>query len=202
MPPKCRIIYESDNVTDVAKNATSSAKRPRLKGTATATLEMLPNHQHFKMIPDELLGQGSILTECRQQLQADKAAKAAQGLGAQAEPLTPIINFNFPPTAPFATSNPVPEPRPVPAAPANMLFSPHQLEHIGQHMSIHEFSLVYNLLDELEAKLIKQGYTSTHVLLFATLDDLEVVGLLHNELAQLRDAISCWCDNHDDDEPE
>jgi hypothetical protein len=128
---------------------------------------MPPNHQHFKMIPDELLGQGSILTECRQQLQADKAAKAAQGLRAQAAPFAPIINFNFPPelfqmlearghhtqpllpAAPLTTPNPVPEPRPVPAAPANMLFSPHQLEHIGQCMSIHEFSLVYNLSDEL-----------------------------------------------------
>ncbi|KIJ63918.1 hypothetical protein HYDPIDRAFT_29263 [Hydnomerulius pinastri MD-312] len=29
MPPKCRIIYESDNDDDVAENATSSAKRPR-----------------------------------------------------------------------------------------------------------------------------------------------------------------------------
>ncbi|KAF8835495.1 hypothetical protein BDN67DRAFT_1015519 [Paxillus ammoniavirescens] len=224
--PGCGSKYCNVNAADSGQHIPLTFPRldcwaaAMLKGTATATLEMPLNHQHFKMIPDELLGQGSILTEHCQQLQADKAAKAAQGLGAQAAPLTPIINFNFPPelfqmlearshhtqlllpAAPLATPNPVPEPRPVPAAPANMLFSPRQLKHIGQCMSIQEFSLVYNLSDELEAKLIKQGYTLTHVLCFSTLDDLKVVELLRGELAQLCDVISRWCDNHDDDEPE
>ncbi|KIJ09324.1 hypothetical protein PAXINDRAFT_157918, partial [Paxillus involutus ATCC 200175] len=143
-----------------------------LKGPAFATLEMPPNHQHFQMVPDELRGQTSILAEHRQQLEK---AKAAQALAPAPLAATsgPVINFNFPPNC------------------CNFF----KLEFIGDCMTVQEFSSVYNLSDELESKLIKHGYISTHALCYTSIEDLELVGLLRGEITQLCDAVSRWCDS-------
>ncbi|KIK72954.1 hypothetical protein PAXRUDRAFT_796695, partial [Paxillus rubicundulus Ve08.2h10] len=144
-----------------------------LKGPAFATLEMPPNHQHFQMVPDKLHGQTLILAERRQQLEK---AKAAQALAPAPLAATsgPVINFNFPPEL------------------LQFLQGP---RFIGDRMTVQEFSSVYNLLDKLESKLIKHGYISTHALCYASIEDLESVGLLCGEIAQLRDAVSRWCDS-------
>lgn len=159
------------------------------------------------MVPDEFLGQTSLLTERRQQL--SEKAKAVNVGSIPAVPIAPlapagpVVNFNFPPELfqlfqgqrmqpqpPTATTNEtVVAPTPSP----HRLFSPQQLEFIGPRMTISEFRSVYNLSDELEQKLIAHGYNSTHTLRFATIEDLQSIGLFKGEFAQLQDAISRWC---------
>ncbi|KAI5980757.1 hypothetical protein EDD15DRAFT_2181381 [Pisolithus albus] len=167
-----------------------------LKGDATATLEMPPNHQHFKMLPDQLVGQRSVLAERRQQLEQ---AKSTSTLGSSS---APVVNVNFPAemfqmfqaTRMHPAHLPAPSPTlQVMQPPAtNGLLSPRQLQTIGPRMSIQEFSSAFNLSPSLEKKLSEQGYISTHTLRFATVDDLVTSGILRGEIAQLRDAISCW----------
>ncbi|KAI6033702.1 hypothetical protein PISMIDRAFT_121878, partial [Pisolithus microcarpus 441] len=136
-----------------------------LKGDATVTLEMPPNHQHFKMLPDQLVGQHLVLAEQHQQLEQ---AKSTSTLGSSS---APVMNVNFP---------------------AEMFQMFQQLQTIGPCMSIQEFSSTFNLSPSLEKKLSEQGYISTHTLCSATVDDLITSGILRGEIAQLCDAISCW----------
>ncbi|KIK24402.1 hypothetical protein PISMIDRAFT_98610 [Pisolithus microcarpus 441] len=143
-----------------------------LKGLATATLETPPNHKHFRMLPDDLVGQRSVLVDCRLQIENIKAAGVASHT--PTVPTAPVINVNFPPE----------------------LFKMFQGSHsIGERMSIQEFGSAYDLSPSLGVKLIEQGYNSMHALHFATIDDLLASGLLRGEIAQLRDAIARWVEN-------
>ncbi|KIK73978.1 hypothetical protein PAXRUDRAFT_37057 [Paxillus rubicundulus Ve08.2h10] len=135
---------------------------------------MPPNHQHFQM-------------HC-QQLEKAKAAQAL-ALAPLAAMSGPIINFNFPPKLLQFLQGPCIQP------PAPVSHVTQELKFIGDHMTVQEFSSVYNLSDKLESKLIKHGYISTHALCYASIEDLESVGLLHREITQLHDAVSHWCDS-------
>ncbi|KAI5997046.1 hypothetical protein EDD15DRAFT_2194729 [Pisolithus albus] len=174
-----------------------------LKGPATATLETPPNHEHFRMLPDDLVGQRSVLVDRRSQIENAKAAGAASR--APPVPAAPVVNVNFPPELfrMFQGSHAPPVAQalldlmqtPLPPASANALFSPRQIQSIGERMSIQEFGSAYDLSPSLGAKLIEQGYNSMHALRFATIDDLLASGLLRGEIAQLRDAITRWVEN-------
>ncbi|KAI6021791.1 hypothetical protein BKA83DRAFT_4126524 [Pisolithus microcarpus] len=174
-----------------------------LKGLATATLETPPNHKHFRMLPDDLVGQRSVLVDCRLQIENIKAAGVASHT--PTVPTAPVINVNFPPELfkMFQGSHVPPVTQALPdmmqtllsPASTNALFSPRQIQSIGERMSIQEFGSAYDLSPSLGVKLIEQGYNSMHALHFATIDDLLASGLLRGEIAQLRDAIARWVEN-------
>ncbi|KAI6046801.1 hypothetical protein EDC04DRAFT_2597903 [Pisolithus marmoratus] len=174
-----------------------------LKGLATATLETPLNHEHFQMLPDDLVGQHSVLVDRRLQIENTKAAGAASR--APIVPTVPVVNVNFPlelfkmfqgsHVPPVAQALPDVMQTPLPPASANALFSPQQIQSIGERMSIQEFGSAYDLSPSLGAKLIEQGYNSTHALRFTTIDDLLASSLLCGEIAQLHDAIARWAEN-------
>ncbi|KAI5989869.1 hypothetical protein EDC04DRAFT_2514523, partial [Pisolithus marmoratus] len=66
-----------------------------LKGPATATLETPLNHEHFRILPNDLVGQRSVLVDRRLQIKNTKAAGAASH--APIVPTAPVVNVNFPP---------------------------------------------------------------------------------------------------------
>ncbi|KAI5997729.1 hypothetical protein EDC04DRAFT_2909576 [Pisolithus marmoratus] len=174
-----------------------------LKGPAMATLETLPNHKHFQMLPNDLVGQCSVLVDCCLQIENTKATGATSHI--PLVPAMPVIKKNFPPELfkmfqglymlPVAQALPDMMQALLPPASTNALFSSQQIQSIGEQMSIQEFGSAYNLSPSLGAKLIEQGYNSMHALHFATIDDLLASGLLHGEIAQLHDAIACWAEN-------
>ncbi|KAG2115104.1 uncharacterized protein F5147DRAFT_769560 [Suillus discolor] len=167
-----------------------------LKGPATATLENPPNHSHFSMIPEELLGQQSVLALRRQQLDEQAQLKASSTSN------TPVINVNFPPEL-FQSLHAL-EPAltqahaatPIPHPPASVvttsLLSLAQLAAPGPQMSLTDFCVAYEVSKTLQAKLLQNGFSSSHSFCFTLLEDLESIGLLWGELAQLRDAVSHW----------
>ncbi|KAG1786505.1 uncharacterized protein HD556DRAFT_1248196, partial [Suillus plorans] len=164
-----------------------------------ATLEKPPNHSHFSMIPEELLGQQSVLALRRQQLDEQARSKASSTGN------TPIINVNFPPELfqslralePALAQAPATALPPVPHPPASVvttsLLSPAQLAAPGPRMSLTDFCVAYEVSETLQAKLLQNGFSSSHSFRFTSLEDLESIGLLRGELAQLRDAVSRWC---------
>lgn len=161
------------------------------------------NHAHFNIIPTELLGRPSLLSVHRQQLdeQTKAKAKAAAALSLPLTPSQPVINMNFPPDMfqPLrAMLNPVLTC--IPAAPqlpgvhaTAPLLSPTQLTTPGPRMSLADFCVAFDVSDALQAKLSNNGFTSSHSLRFASLDDLKAIGILCGELAQLKDAVCRWC---------
>ncbi|KAI5994289.1 hypothetical protein EDC04DRAFT_2910613 [Pisolithus marmoratus] len=162
-----------------------------LKGPATATLETLLNHEHFQMLPDDLVGQRLVLVDRHLQIKNTKATGAASC--APIVPAAPVVNVNFPlelfkmfqgsHVPPVAQALPDVMQTPLPPTSANALFSPQQIQSIGERMSIQEFGSTYDLSPSLRAKLIEQGYNSTHTLCFATIDDLLASRLLCGEIA-------------------
>jgi hypothetical protein len=162
---------------------------------------MPPNHAHFSIIPTELLGRPSLLSIRRQQLDEQAKAKAVTTL-APPHATAPIIHVNFPPEMfhPHRVAEPIPAhvptavQLPVPHATATAsLLSLTQLASPGPRMSLVDFCVAYDVSDALQTKLLKNGFTSSHSLRFALLDDLNTIGILCGELAQLKDAICRWC---------
>jgi hypothetical protein len=165
---------------------------------------MPPNHLHFNMVPVELLGRQSLLAARRQQLdeQAKKTATAAPAVPA------PVFNINFPPDlfqavrgppAPIAHQPVVPVPLPhltaatMPLPLIASLLSATQLASLGPRMALVDFCSTYDISGTVQAKLLDHGFNSSHALRYVTVDDLQKVGLLCGELAELKDAISHWC---------
>ncbi|KAG2738054.1 hypothetical protein P692DRAFT_20759847, partial [Suillus brevipes Sb2] len=140
-----------------------------LKGPATATLEKPPNHSHFSMVPEELLGQQSVLALRRQQLDEQARLKASSTGNMQN---TPVINVNFPP---------------------ELFHTLPQLAAPGPRMCLADFCVAYEISETLQTKLLQNGFSSSHSFRFTSLEDLESIGLLRGEVAQLRDAVSRWC---------
>lgn len=158
---------------------------------------MPPNHAHFNIIPTELLGRPSLLSIRRQQLDEQTKAKAATSQAVQ-----PVINVNFPPEMfqPHRLGVTQAVPTHIPAATqlqamhaAASLLSPTQLASLGPRMSLVEFCVAFDVSDTLQTKLSNNGFTSSHSLRFASLDDLKTIGILCGELAQLKDAVCRWC---------
>ncbi|KAG0697340.1 hypothetical protein DFH29DRAFT_1003808 [Suillus ampliporus] len=156
-----------------------------LKGAKYATIEMPPNHAHFSIIPTELLGRPSLLSIRRQQLDEQTKAKVATAPSPPLTPSQPVINVNFPPE-----SSQLPG---VHATASESLLLPTQLATPGPRMSLADFCVAFDVSDALQAKLTNNGFTSSHSLHFASLDDLKTIGILCGELAQLKDTVSCWC---------
>lgn len=75
----------------------------------------------------------------------------------------------------------------------SMLLSAVQQVNLGPRLSLSEFCAMYELSDELQTKLRSNGFISSHTLRFTSLEDVNAIGLLRGEIAQLRDAISRWC---------
>ncbi|KAH7921103.1 hypothetical protein BV22DRAFT_1039024 [Leucogyrophana mollusca] len=179
------------------------------KGPMIATLEMPPNHDQFRMLPDELLGQQTALSIRRKELEQKAKAAALNAPAPVAPPQAPapVINVNFPPEmfqmhhgggAPVAADIAAP----IANAPASglgqipaTLLSAVQLQSLGPRLLLADFCASYDISDGVKKKLGDNGYISSHALRFATLDDLAEIGLLRGEIAQLRDAVSCWCDS-------
>jgi hypothetical protein len=176
------------------------------KGPEYATLEMPPNHSHFSLIPSESLGRTSLLSVRRQQLDEQSNLKKANATApaAAAAHAMPIFNINFPPEM-FQAVRGAPSAEPVHHAPAPALlpppavssslslFSATQLASPGRRMSLVDFCSAYDLSQTLHSKLSDHGFSSSHSLRYVTLDDLQKVGLLCGELAELKDAIARWC---------
>ncbi|KAG1794193.1 uncharacterized protein HD556DRAFT_1237028, partial [Suillus plorans] len=170
------------------------------KGPEYATLEMPPNHSHFSMVPIELLGHQSLLAVRCQQQQANEQAKKLVATPAPASS-GPVVNVNFPPelfqairglSAPMASQFPSQNLAPA-MHPAPSLLSPAQLTSLGPQLTLIDFCSMYEISDTLRKKLLEHGFNSSHSLRYVTIDDLQKVGLLCGELAELKDAISRWC---------
>ena len=164
------------------------------------------------MLADENLGQLTLLAARRQELQEQACTKQSQNSSAPAPaPSTtpgtatmsggPIINVNFPaemfqmfhnPGAATVPRAPLTQTQPVSLS-AAMLLTPSQLQSLGPRLSLDDFCVSYDISQDLQCKLIENGYTVSHSLRFATIQDLEAIGVLRGEIAQLKDAVSCWC---------
>ncbi|KAG0708419.1 hypothetical protein DFH29DRAFT_479955 [Suillus ampliporus] len=81
------------------------------------------------------------------------------------------------------------------AVPASLgsLLSSTQLASLGPRMNLTDFCSAYELSQILQSKLSDHGFTSSHSLRYVTVDDLQKVGLLCGELAELKDAVARWC---------
>ena len=101
--------------------------------------------------------------------------------------------FHGNPGAAAAPRAPVTQTQPVSLS-AAMLLTPSQLQSLGPRLSLDDFSASYDISQDLQRKLVENGYTASHSLRFATIQDLEVIGVLRGEIAQLKDAVSRWCD--------
>ncbi|KAG0705846.1 hypothetical protein DFH29DRAFT_996495 [Suillus ampliporus] len=161
---------------------------------------MPPNHSHFSMVPIELLGRQSLLAACRQQ-QADEQAKKLAVTPPVPASIGPVVNVNFPPelfqaiqslSASMAPQFPLPNLAPAMHS-APSLLSPAQLISLGPQMTLIDFCSMYEISDTLQKKLLEHNINSSHSLRHVTIDDLQKVGLLCGELAELKDAISQWC---------
>jgi hypothetical protein len=149
------------------------------------------------MVPEELLGQQSVLALRRQQLDEQARLKASSTGNMQN---TPVINVNFPPElfhtlraleqAPTVALPPVLRP---PAPVVTSLLSLAQLAAPGPRMCLADFCVAYEISETLQTKLLQNGFSSSHSFRFTSLEDLESIGLLRGEVAQLRDAVSRWC---------
>ncbi|KAG0701026.1 hypothetical protein DFH29DRAFT_876205 [Suillus ampliporus] len=171
-----------------------------LKGPATATLEKPPNHSHFSMVPEELMGQQSVLALHRQQLDEQAQLKASSTGNTQN---TPVINVNFPPElfhslhaleqTPTAALPPVLHP---PAPVVTSLLSLAQLAAPGPQMCLTDFCVAYEVSETLQTKLLQNGFSSSHSFRFTSLEDLESIGLLQ-EIARVANVTFCIisCDN-------
>ncbi|KAI5999001.1 hypothetical protein EDC04DRAFT_2909189 [Pisolithus marmoratus] len=103
-----------------------------LKGLATATLKTPLNHEHFQMLPDDLVGQCSVLVDHHLQIKSTKAVGTTSHT--PIVPTAPVINVNFPPELfkMFQGSHVLPAAQalldmiqtPLPPASTNALFSP------------------------------------------------------------------------------
>lgn len=179
------------------------------KGPEYATLEMPPNHSSFSMISSDSLGQPSLLSVRRQQLD-EQSKKATQAEAVPAAPAPtpaqamPVINVNFPPKM-FQSIRAASGLQPVHHAPALALLPPAvpvalgsllsstQLASLGPRLNLMDFCSAYELSQILQLKLSDHGFTSSHSLHYVTIDDLQKAGLLCGELAELKDAVACWC---------
>jgi len=74
-----------------------------------------------------------------------------------------------------------------------MLLTPSQLQSLGPRLSLDNFCVLYDISQDLQHKLIENGYTVSHSLCFATIQDLEAISVLHGEIAQLKDVVSHCC---------
>jgi len=164
------------------------------------------------MLADKNLGQLTLLTAQHQELQEQAHMKQTQNSSAPAPtPSTtmgtattsggPIINVNFPakmfqmfhnPGAATVPGAPLTQTQPVSLS-AAMLLTPSQLQSLGPHLSLDNFCVSYDISQDLQRKLIENGYTVSHSLRFATIQDLEVISVLCGEISQLKDVVSCWC---------
>ncbi|KAI6145574.1 armadillo-type protein [Pisolithus tinctorius] len=97
------------------------------------------------------------------------------------------------PEVPTAQPPPVPAPTNTYMPVEPMLLSAVQQANLGPRLSLFEFCAKYELSDELQIKLRLNGFISSHTLRFTSLEDVNAIGLLRGEIAQLRDAISRWC---------
>ncbi|KAG1720126.1 uncharacterized protein EDB91DRAFT_1257148 [Suillus paluster] len=81
------------------------------------------------------------------------------------------------------------------AVPASLgsLLSLTQLASLGPRMNLADFCSAYELSQILQSKLSDHGFMSSHSLHYVTVDDLQKVGLLCGELAELKDAVARWC---------
>ncbi|KAI5994992.1 hypothetical protein EDD15DRAFT_2365882 [Pisolithus albus] len=178
-----------------------------LKGPQFATIEMPPNHKEFILLSDENLGPTSLLSARRQELQdRAKVSMAATAVAAPNAPTAPIINVNFPaemfhlfgPQSPVLNTSAAmcgagrSVHHPV-SPPKKSLLTPAQLQSLGSRLPLDEFCALYDISKDLQRKLSENGYTTSHSLRFATIEDLDRIGVLRGELAQLRDSVSRWC---------
>ncbi|KAG1854928.1 hypothetical protein DFJ58DRAFT_841227 [Suillus subalutaceus] len=182
------------------------------KGPEYATLEMPLNHSSFSMISSDSLGRPSLLSVRHQQLD-EQSKKATQAEAVPVAPAPaqamPVININFPPEM-FQAIRAASGSQPVHHAPASALLPPAvlppavpaslgsllsstQLASLGPRMNLMDFCSAYELSQILQSKLSDHGFTSSHALCYVTVDDLQKVGLLCGELAELKDAVARWC---------
>ena len=59
-------------------------------------------------------------------------------------------------------------------------------------MPLSTFCTQYGLSDEILAKLTKNGYTRTRTLRFIQTDDLNKIGFMLGEVAEMKDAVEQW----------
>jgi len=59
-------------------------------------------------------------------------------------------------------------------------------------MTLSEFCTRYGLSDEILTKLTKNGYTRTQTLRFVQTDDLNTIGFMLGEVAEMKDAVEQW----------
>ncbi|KAG2742843.1 hypothetical protein P692DRAFT_20749399, partial [Suillus brevipes Sb2] len=137
------------------------------------------NHSSFSMISFDSLGRPSLFSVHHQRLN-EQSKKVTQTEAVPAAPapapaqVMPVINVNFPPEM-FQAICAASGLQPVHHAPAPALLPPAELLQI------------------LQSKLSNHGFTSPHPLCYVTIDDLQKVGLLCGELAELKDAVARWC---------
>ena len=167
------------------------------------------------VLADENLRQLAVLAAWCQELQEQAHTKQSQNSFAPAPALPaptptlstatmpggPVINVNFPAEMFQMFHNP--SAAAVPWAPltqiqsvslsAAMLLTPSQLQSLGPRLSLDDFTTLYDISQNLQHKLIENGYIASHSLCFATIQDLEAIGVLHGEIVQLKDAVSHWC---------
>jgi hypothetical protein len=148
--------------------------------------------------PNNKLFDPSQITRISPVVQRRKAEQAAIASSSSAGP--PIFNISLgndfanlfrpaPPPAP-APAPPAPLPQPVIAHTYSSLLPPSR--EPGIDMALSEFCTQYGLSDEILAKLTKNGYTRTRTLRFVQTDDLNTIGFMLGEVAEMKDVVEQW----------
>ncbi|KAJ7309325.1 hypothetical protein DFH08DRAFT_719284, partial [Mycena albidolilacea] len=152
-----------------------------LKGDGFATIDKPPNNELFDKVNPRTLAARSPLLQRRLEL-------------AQKQPTNtvPQININIPPEL-LAFLRPAPAPIAPPAIAANgpEILIPHDALP-GPKLSIEEFCERYALDDEICARFWQNKYTKTETLAYIKLSQLELMGFMGGEIAQIQYAVSSW----------
>ena len=160
----------------------------------SVALHQPPNNKLFD------LSQTTRISPVIQHQKAEQAAIASSSSPAG----PPIFNISlrndfaniFRPAPPLALAPalapaPVaPLPQPVIAQIYSSLLPPSR--EPGIDMALSEFCTRYGLSDEILTKLTKNGYTRTRTLRFVQTDDLNMIGFMLGEVAEMKDVVEQW----------
>ena len=156
------------------------------------TLRQPPNNKLFDP------SQSTRISPVVQRRKAEQAAIASSALSAG----PPVFNISLgndfanlfrpaPPLAPAPAPAPLaPPPQPVIVQTYSSLLPPSRGP--GIDMPLSTFCTQYGLSDEILAKLTKNGYTRTRTLRFIQTDDLNKIGFMLGEVAEMKDAVEQW----------